>query len=248
MKADGKLIIPAHDEALRALAKQLTKERSDIQIITFGDEKNSEIYLSNLSFGNAETKYSITSQSQTYNGKLLLPGKYNCMNATAAITAANIAGISIYSAMKHLETFRSTKRRFEYVGEKNGVKYYDDYAHHPEELKAVITAARDFFLGKKVLIAFQPHTYSRTKALFNEFAESLNVPEDIVLLDIFASARESADDTVSSKMLVDAVKKLGKENIQFIGSVDQFSDFLKMNEGGFEVVLTLGAGDIYQVH
>lgn len=248
LKPNGKLVIPSHDQALQELVNQLTKERTDIQVITFGDSEHSKMHLCNLSFGNTQIMYSITTQSQTYNGTLLLPGKYNCMNATAAITAANIIGISINSSMKHLKTFRSTKRRFEYVGDKNGVKYYDDYAHHPEELKAVTTAARDFFKGKKVLVAFQPHTYSRTKVLFDDFAESLNVPEDIVLLNIFASARESASDSVSSKMLVKAVKKLGKENIKYVGGVKQFGEFLKKNEYGYEVVLTLGAGDIYTIY
>jgi UDP-N-acetylmuramate--alanine ligase len=122
---------------------------------------------------------------------------------------------------------------------------YDDYAHTPDEIKATLTALRDWEPGKKIIVAFQPHTYSRTRALFDGFVDSLSIADEVILLDIFASARESVDPTMKSQLLVD---KIGPK-ARLISTIPELVTYLPTiahDEGN--VFITLGAGDIYKVY
>ena len=157
-------------------------------------------------------------------------------------------GIAIPDAIRALESFQSTKRRVERVGVKNGVLYYDDYAHHPFEIKHVIASFKQWYPEKRLIIAFQPHTYSRTKGLFAEFVSALSEAKELVLLDIFASARESADSSISTQMLAEAIEKYGNTIVHFQPSIADLAAFCRTNLSNTDVCLTLGAGDIYQVH
>src|SRR3989344_5205676 len=141
--------------------------------------------------------------------KLKVPGGYNLQNAAAATAAAGALGINSDDASTALMDFKGTKRRFEIIGEtSSGAILVDDYAHHPSEIESLIKATREFYPGKKITIAFQPHTYSRTKALFDDFARALATADRACLVDIYASAREAKDESVSSEKLAGATKKL----------------------------------------
>ncbi len=222
IKPNGILIINGDDEELVKLSQ---KVRDDITIIT----------------------YSYNLQS-TLNIQLSFPGKFNILNAIAAITACQQIGIEVEDGVEALKTFCSTKRRFEYIGEKHGVKYYDDYAHHPHEVKAAIEAIQQWYPNSRVVIAFQSHTYSRTKQLFDEFIDALSIAKEVVMIDIFASAREKDDPTVSSDLLVEKLEannqRLITKNLHTIENLATYFKQLPANT----VVLTLGAGDIYKVH
>jgi UDP-N-acetylmuramate--alanine ligase len=108
------------------------------------------------------------------NIRIRVPGRFNVLNATAAFAVGAFLGMNFSVIKKGLEDFGGTKRRFEFIGEAKGVKLYDDYAHHPTEIKQVIAAARQWFGEKRLIIVFQPHTYSRTKALIEEFARAFS--------------------------------------------------------------------------
>lgn len=184
-----------------------------------------------------------------YELTLKVPGRYNVENAIAAIAACDVIGIDIQQAVSALASFSSTQRRFEFKGEKNTVLFYDDYAHHPSELSAVIRAAQSWFPTKDITIVFQPHTFSRTKSLITDFAAVLAQAPRLVLLDIFASARESADDTISSTILAEAVKDLGYQNdIPILKDYTELASYIKKHSAKNSVCITLGAGDIYKVH
>ena len=149
-------------------------------------------------------------------------------------------------ALAGLEAFTGTKRRFEKVGEVGGTIFYDDYAHHPSEIVAVLAAARLWWPQKRLIAVFQPHTFSRTKALMSEFAQSFNQANQVIITDIYASARERADVTVSGEKLAQATARFHPQ-VEFVpqsGLVEYLSE--RVGEG--DILLTLGAGDIYKVH
>lgn len=187
--------------------------------------------------------------SEQHKLQIRLPGKYNLENAAAAILAAREAGISISESIEALKSFQSTSRRFEFKGQKNGVLYYDDYAHHPMEIAAVLAALRESFPTKKCVVAFQPHTFSRTKDLLAEFAVTLANSPELVLLDIFASAREKDRGDISSDKLVEAIQKQNPNlSVTNLHSINNLAAYCQKLLSAGDLFISLGAGDIYKVH
>ncbi|HIP50246.1 MAG TPA: UDP-N-acetylmuramate--L-alanine ligase [Candidatus Pacebacteria bacterium] len=137
-----------------------------------------------------------------------------------------------------------TARRFEKKGKLNGAILIDDYAHHPEEIKATLETVKEVYKNKKITVAFHPHTFSRTETLLNEFAESLSIADEIIVLDIFASTRETAG-SITAQDLVDKVDCDKKQNIH---TIDELADWMGNNLTKDNVFLTLGAGDIWKVY
>lgn len=218
---------------------------------TFGTSETASLrykYLPETSVAGV-TMGSFWYQNQEHVVQLAVPGEYNLENAAAATLACLAMGIPIETSIAALATFASTIRRFEYKGEINGVKFYDDYGHHPSELSAVITAAYGWYSPNNLVIAFQPHTYSRTKHLFNDFVTALARTKRLVLLDIFASAREAFDPTVSSQQLAAAVSQQNPEcNVTHLATIKDLELYCKTQLHQGDVLLTMGAGDIYHVH
>lgn len=173
------------------------------------------------------------------------PGVHNYMNAAAAAAAARQLGIEKEVITAALENFTGTKRRFEYKGAVNGASVYDDYAHHPTEIAAAIAGARDACPGYRLTVIFQPHTYSRTQGLFNEFAKSFSGADRVFLLPIYA-AREEVAHGVSSRELAVATLEYCPETTyidSFEDVVHSVSELVSDND----VVLVLGAGDVTKV-
>ena len=169
--------------------------------------------------------------------RLSIPGLYNVYNAVAASAAALESGASPEAVTAAMKDFRGVVRRFEYLGTtKRGAVVYDDYAHHPTELRSVIGAAKK--LGKRLVCMFQPHTYSRTASLFDDFVGALSGADVALLVDIYA-ARESNEWGVSSEQLAGAVPG-GK----YVGSVASSARYAAENYGEGDLILILGAGDI----
>ena len=139
---------------------------------------------------------------------LTQPGLHNRQNAAAALSAARFVGVEQAVAEAALSTFVGTWRRFEYKGEVAGSVVYDDYAHHPTEIKAAIAGAREVYPERTVTVVFQPHTYSRTKELFTDFITALSAANKVVLLPIYA-AREVDDGSITSDMLAVALAEKG---------------------------------------
>jgi UDP-N-acetylmuramate--alanine ligase len=244
ISSDGILILNEID-----LPKQLTT--SAATTYTFGTSPTATLrytYLAESSLAGV-TMGNFWYQNQEYVMQLSVPGEYNLENSAAATLACLAMGIPIETSIAALATFASTIRRFEYKGEINGVKYYDDYGHHPSELTAVITAAYAWYSPDKLVIAFQPHTYSRTKHLFTEFVAALAKSNRLVLLDIFASAREAFDPSVSSQQLAEAVAQQNPScNVTHLATIKDLEQYCKTQLHQGDVLLTMGAGDIYHVH
>lgn len=181
--------------------------------------------------------------------KLSVPGLHNRMNAAAAFAVANILNIKEEITKKALSEFSGTWRRLEKKGEtKDGVIIYDDYAHHPTEIKASLNALKELYLGKdkKITVLFQPHLYSRTKAFFDDFSNSFSDAGQVLLLPIYF-AREDKDESVSSEKLALAINKIGQEAKAF-SSFEEAETFIKgLNLGSNDVFVTMGAGEAYKV-
>jgi len=146
-----------------------------------------------------------------------------------------------------LKNFKGTKRRFEFIKDIGGIQLFDDYAHHPLEIKATLKAAKEKFPQRKIIAIFQPHTYSRTKALFADFSKSFKDSDNVILLPIYASAREKETLGMSSQKLAKAIKKFNHHSF-FVQNKKQLADILERTISKKTVIFTLGAGDIFNWH
>ena len=170
---------------------------------------------------------------------LAVIGRHNAMNALAAAGTAWMLGIPGYLAARGLNAFHGARRRMEYKGTYNGAVFYDDYAHHPDELAATIAAVRTMPECKRMVVAFQPHTYTRTKALFDDFVRELQKPDLVVLAEIYA-ARERNTTGISSKDLLEHIP-----GAVYCETLPDVTEYLKKIAQPGDVILTVGAGDIY---
>ena len=162
----------------------------------------------------------------------------------SAIAFATLEGIDTSVVKEALKAFRGTDRRFDYKGSIGGVTIIDDYAHHPTEIRATLTAAQNY-PHNHLWCVFQPHTYTRTKAFLKEFAEALSLAENIILADIYA-ARERDTLGISSKTLQAEIEKLGKKCYYF-PSFDEIENFLLEKCINGDLLITMGAGDVVKI-
>ena len=207
-------------------------------MVTFGVEKG-DIHAENLTFDHGLARFDLVEHGKLFaHIELSVPGVHNVKNAVAAAAASIVLGVPASAVAEGLAAFRLPGRRFEYKGEYRGAAVYDDYAHHPGELKALLDMARTLDY-KRVVCAFQPHTYSRTHELFNDFVEVLKLPDVTLLAEIFA-AREDNTIGISSNDLARCIP--GSE---FCPTLEDVTARLRELARPGDLILTVGAGDIY---
>ena len=177
---------------------------------------------------------------------LSVPGAHNRKNAQLVLALGFILKLDEDKVREGLLSFTGTWRRQEYKGEFLGSVFYDDYAHHPTEVKATLAAFRERFPDKKIIAIFLPHLYSRTKMLFDDFASSFSDSDEICILPIYA-AREKFDPTIDSTMLVEAIKNEGKI-CEYVSDFKRLETLIKEKADKDTVFVTLGAGDIYKIY
>ena len=187
----------------------------------------------------------IVNGEKAFTVSLSVPGDHNILNALAACAFADAAGIDRTVTAAAIEKFEGTDRRFQKNGKiAGGVTLIDDYAHHPTEIRATMKAALS--IEKKTLwVVFQPHTYTRTRAFFDDFADALSLADKVVLADIYA-ARETDTLGISSKLLAEAIAERGTESYYF-PSFEELEKFLLKNCQEGDVLITMGAGDVYKI-
>ncbi|MEA2056583.1 MAG: cyanophycin synthetase, partial [Patescibacteria group bacterium] len=249
----GSLIFNADCQNMQQLllTEKLSLEKKEIKILSYGENEETDLQLLNNKVENKNNfgEFLFKPTQKKYQLKLSVPGKFNLYNAMAALLTVQQMGVSFDEAIKTLADFQNTMRRFEYTGEKNGVTYLDDYAHHPHEIEQTIKAFTQWFPNKRKVVAFQPHTYSRTKQLFPGFVKALGSASEVVLLDIFPSAREKYDSSVSSDLLVESVKKNHPDCIiANLKTIESLADYCRHQLKQGDTLITMGAGDIYKVH
>ena len=241
---DGTLIINGDIDNVEEITKDLP-----CSIVTYGSDDGCDYYPSDIYYNEQGNPSFIAHLpgGDTLDISLAVPGIHNVYNALAAIAVANLLNIDTPHIKSALSRFGGTSRRFEHKGEIGGVTIIDDYAHHPTEIKATLTAAQNY-PHNKIWCVFQPHTYSRTKALLNEFAEALALADHVILADIYA-ARETDNLGISSKTLRDKIVALGHECNYFptIEGFGEIEKFLLQNCTKGDLLITMGAGDVVKI-
>ncbi len=221
-------------------------------VLTYGFSADCDYRIINLKLKQEqEEKYSqifsvMQGEKSLGNFKIGLFGKHNALNALAAIIVCYKLNFSVEKIQTALENFQGTARRFELIGSRNGAILIDDYAHHPDEIRATLSAARSLYSEKNIWAVFHPHTFTRTKALLAEFSQSFSDADKVIILDIYGSARE-AQGGVHSKDLVELVNKYDREKAEYIATIDETVEFLKDKIGTDDVVIAIGAGNVWEV-
>ena len=227
---DGRIVVNADDPGAMDALKGLP-------MFTFGCEQRANCQAQGLAWNRGRPSFDVVIDGQLYTHlSLRVAGQHNIYNALAAAAAAYVLGIPARAVRQGLEGFFGAGRRFELLGHCNGADVFDDYAHHPAELRALLEMAKT--LGyRRVICAFQPHTYTRTKALFDDFVRELQLADVAVLTDIYA-AREQNTVGISSKDLVERIP-----GSVYCPSLEDAAAALRRIAGPGDLVLTVGAGD-----
>lgn len=217
--------------------------------ITFGLNESCDYYASDIDFDSeGMPSFKVNHGGGVIcNIKLSVPGEHNILNALSAFACCHILNVEVEDIVKTLESFKGTQRRFDVLGKTmNGIKVIDDYAHHPTEIKATLSAVKNV-KHNNLWCLFQPHTYTRTMALMDDFAESFDVADKVVLAEIYA-AREKNIHKISSKTLMNEIKKVdATKDVYFFKDFDEIANFVYNNAEEGDLVITMGAGDIYKV-
>lgn len=234
----GCIIVCSDDKYAQEVVQNVDKK-----VIKYGiKSEDAEISAKNLKFNDKGFgEFDIVKDGKfLLSVKLNVPGEHNVCNALAVTAAADFLGIGADAIKAGLEAFGGARRRFERIGSFGGCEVIDDYAHHPTEIKTTLEAARK--MGKnRVWVVFQPHTYSRTKSLLDGFAEALTVADKVVICDIFP-AREKDDGSIHSRDLADKIP-----DAVYIGDLDAAGEYLKENTEDGDMLITMGAGDVYKI-
>ncbi|MBE6062571.1 MAG: UDP-N-acetylmuramate--L-alanine ligase [Clostridium butyricum] len=218
-------------------------DNADCNTISYGFDDKVDVTAKNIKFNKMGcATFDVVKDNETlFTLSLKVPGKHNILNALASVCVSLIFNIKPQDIISGLEQCKGAHKRFEYKGEKNGVTVIDDYAHHPTEIKATLNTAKKIE-HNKIYCVFQPHTYTRTKALFNEFTNCFSDCDELVLMDIYA-AREKDTHLVSSDELGDAIRKTGVKCTN-VHSHDEALEYLKSQLCDGDLLLTVGAGDV----
>jgi UDP-N-acetylmuramate--alanine ligase len=224
--------------------KELSKDFKK-RFITYGFDEEAELRAEDVTISGFETRFNVfLKDSHLGSVTLHVPGRHNAQNALAAIAVGMELGMSFEDVARGLSEFKGIDRRLQVKGEGRGVTVIDDYAHHPREIEVTISAVKESQSGRVVVI-FQPHRYSRTKLLFEEFVEVLSRADMLYIMDIY-SAGEDPIDGITSQKLFQSLKETGHQNVQYLNGdniVSSVIDNLKPQD----VVLTLGAGNVWAV-
>lgn len=233
---DGHIIANADDENTMDTLKPLGRK-----LFTFGLGSYADVSAENIVRKGAQSEFDVMLKGEFFaHVSLRVPGLHNIKNALAASAAAICLGIDATAVTYGLSGFTGAGRRFEFKGKYNGADVYDDYAHHPGELKALLDAVEPMDY-KRTIVVFQPHTYSRTSSLFDDFVEQLRRPDLTYLAEIYA-AREKNTFGISS---ADLAKQI--PNSMHFSSFDEIEKSLKFTVAPGDLILTVGAGDVYKL-
>ncbi len=234
---DGYLVGYVEDKRVKEII-----DKAECNTLTYGFE-NADVTAQNVVYNKlgCATFDAYKNDKKLFTVSLSVPGKHNVLNALATICVSLIFNISFDSILKGLANCKGAHKRFEYKGEINGVTVIDDYAHHPTEIKATLSTAKKIN-HNKIYCVFQPHTYTRTKTLFDEFTTAFDDADELILMDIYA-AREKDTGIVSSDMLGDAIRKRGIKCTN-VHSHNEAMEYVKSKTDKDDLLLTVGAGDV----
>ncbi len=245
IRSGGTLFVNGDDKYLKEFPNVINK---DIRIITYGTNLTNDYTITKIvSFG-LRTQFTVLKKGRELGHfELHVPGKHNAKNALAVISLLSELGFDPQQIKICLMSFEGTKRRSEIVGHtKSGAVLIDDYGHHPLEISTTLAVIKGAYQDKKLVCVFQPHTYSRTKALLSDFGNAFKNADQLLLLPVFKSQRDTENDSLSKEAYVDAFQK--NQNVRFFENFDNMVEYINKNYASSEyVIVTIGAGDVYKV-
>jgi len=237
----GFLIVSADRTETLEIAKN-----AKCKVITYGFSPESNLKIKNHRLVDGRQIFSLSLNNREFGEFTLeIPGVHNVLNAAAAVAMSYQFSAKLDKIKEALANFEGTSRRFEYIGERSGAILIDDYGHHPEEIKATLRAAREFFPKRRIWCVFHPHTFTRTKALLSEFSQSFEDADRVIVLDIYGSARETQGG-VHSRDLVEQAKKYHR-NVEYIATIPEAIEYLADKIGKEDLVIAMGAGNVWEV-
>ncbi|WP_134700941.1 UDP-N-acetylmuramate--L-alanine ligase [Ammoniphilus sp. YIM 78166] len=240
VKEDGTAVVCADDEYI---ADMLPGVRCNY--ITYGLEKPADYTAENVVYGDRTVSFSVKKGEEPLGQvKLTVPGRHNVLNALATIIVCLQAGIGFPAIAEAIKSFRGAKRRFQVIGEAQDVLVVDDYAHHPTEIEATIQAAKS--TNRRILAVFQPQRYTRTFFLLDAFSRAFSEADQVIIADIYSPANDTKME-VTAQALVDLIKQNSNENTVYMPTKeDVFEHLMQVVKPG-DLVITMGAGDIWKV-
>jgi len=214
--------------------------------ITFGFNQAADLYAKDIEYINRNVSFIVINRGVTL-GKVVLsvPGKHNILNALATLIIGLEAGIPFAGICAALKEFKGAKRRFQVIGEHNEMIVIDDYAHHPTEIQATISAAKA--TGKRIIAVFQPQRYTRTFFLLDAFSRAFSEADEVVITDIYSPAGDSKIEGVDAKKLVELIRENSNEKTLYFPTKEEVYQYLDAVVKPNDLILTMGAGDIYKV-
>ncbi len=244
----GMIIYNIDDKPLNSVVKKI-KNKTKISVGIHN--KKADFYAKDIELGEYSSSFTVIKKGKVLGRFFLnIPGKHNVYNALLAIATSLAHGIDYEDIYKTLANFKNADRRFQIKSKSDELTIIDDYAHHPSEILATLSAAKNLSMKKNAMLIaiFQPHLYSRTEFLYKDFAKSLSIADKVVLTEIYA-AREKNDHNISTRIVYDEIVKIkGKENVFYTENLEKIPDTLKpllLNKKN--VVVTLGAGDVWKI-
>lgn len=239
----GFVAVGLDDKFNRQILKRINKK-----VVTFGLSRHADVRATDIIHENGHSDFTVIADGEKL-GKVRIhtPGDHNVKNALASITIARALDVPFETIAKALEDFKGVMRRFEKKGTFRGCDVIDDYAHHPSEISATLKAARDAYGNKRIVAVFQPHTFTRTKHLYQEFGEAFDEADSLIVGGIYP-AREEPIEGVTAKLISDAATDYGHSDVIYIEDLEQITETLK--EGIRQdnaVIICMGAGPVWKV-
>ncbi|WP_188890316.1 UDP-N-acetylmuramate--L-alanine ligase [Paenibacillus radicis (ex Gao et al. 2016)] len=245
VKEDGKAIVCADDENVMEILPRLDADARG-RLITYGIDGDVEYKAENITLGDRKVTF-VMSKGGTKLGtvNLSVPGRHNVYNAMATIITCLEAGLPFQEVADAIHEFRGAKRRFQVLGEINDILVIDDYAHHPTEIQATISAAKA--TGKRIVAVFQPQRYTRTFFLLDQFSRAFPEADEVVITDIYSPAGEQQIEGVNSRKLVELIQSNSNANTTYIPTKEEVLEYLTAKVAPGDLIITMGAGDIWKV-
>ncbi|MCC2683528.1 MAG: murC [Paenibacillaceae bacterium] len=240
IKPGGKAIVCLDDPYLREMIPNVESD-----CLTYGIETDADYVARDIQLGDRKVGFAVYHHGQKLGNVMLsVPGRHNVYNALATLITCIEAGLPFAKISSAITGFLGAKRRFQVLGEVDGILVIDDYAHHPTEIQATISAAKA--TGKKIIAVFQPQRYTRTFFLLEQFSNAFGEADEVVITDIYSPAGEARIEGISSQKLADLVGRNSNPNVQYIPTRDEVQQYLIDHVRSGDLVLTMGAGDIWK--
>lgn len=241
VQEDGKAIICIDDEHLRELQSELHSG-----VVTYAIDSPADFTASDIRLGDRQVSFVVAHHGLPLGTMTLaVPGRHNVANALASLVACMEAGLTFDQVAEAISEFRGAKRRFQVIGETDGVLVVDDYAHHPTEIEATIHAAKA--TGKRIIAVFQPQRYTRTYFLFDAFSRAFAGADEVMITDIYSPAGEAAIEGINSEKLTELIRQNSNPNARHLPTKEDVFAYLSDTVRSGDLVLTMGAGDIWKV-